>query len=50
MNLRFLPFVFGMMVVSSATNAETFDEVITESLSANDTYIYGNMELNNRSG
>ena len=39
-----------MMVVSSATNAETFDEVITESLSANDTYIYGNMELNNKSG
>ena len=50
MNLRFLPFVFGMMVVSSATNAETFDEVITESLTANDTYIYGNMELNNKSG
>ena len=39
-----------MMVVSSATNAETFDEVITESLTANDTYIYGNMELNNKSG
>ena len=49
MNLKFLPFFFAALI-STAANAETFDEVTTESLKTNDAYIYGNMELNNRSG
>ena len=34
MNLKLLPFVIGMALASTAANAETFEEVTTESLTA----------------
>ncbi|MEE1063810.1 MAG: hypothetical protein UH071_09120 [Paludibacteraceae bacterium] len=50
MNLKFLPFFFAALI-STAANAETFDEVNTESLIANDASIYGNLQLyNNNTG
>ena len=50
MNLRFLLFAFGMMVVSSAANADTFDEVSadkvsTESLKATEANL-GDVTIN----
>lgn len=47
MNLKLLPFVIAAFI-STAANAENFDEVTTEYLRTNDAFIYGNMELYNK--
>ena len=47
MNYKFLPFAIGMALASTAANAETFEEVKTESLSTDKANI-GNLSVNER--
>ena len=47
MNYKFLPFAIGMALASTAANAETFEEVTTESLTSSKASI-SDLSVNNR--
>ena len=47
MNYKFLPFAIGMALASTAANAESFEEVTTESLTASEASI-SKLSVNNR--